>query len=408
MCIESSFNMQCYTLIVMAILFLSLNSVWLRTSAAAQKISFPDGGNVNALSRQQTTNVSSGIITGILTGTVPIQTGITGTPNTSSVAQTCICVPSGRCNTTPGVSDGSGMLDVRIVTSAISSNVSSGITPNIVTPSICATGLERCCMVGGYQCGLQFPPVASAMQPGAGQASYGEYPWQAVLLGPGDIYAGSGALIDAFNVITVAHRVSDYVSGSRQLKVRLGEWDASAASEPIPAQEYNVVKIFIHPSYTSSNLKNNIAMLRLSSAVNLGTTPTITTACLPSTSFVGSRCWISGWGKNDFANGAYQTIQKEVDVPVRSTSDCEAALKTTRLGPSFQLDSVSFLCAGGEAGKDACTGDGGSPLVCALGGRYFVVGLVAWGIGCGTTNIPGVYVNTASYVPWILNTINSN
>lgn len=46
-------------------------------------------------------------------------------------------------------------------------------------------------------------------------------------------------------------------------------------------------------------------------------------------------------------------------------------------------------------------GDGGSPLVCQLNGRWFVAGLVAWGIGCATTNIPGVYVNIANFLPWI-------
>lgn len=30
---------------------------------------------------------------------------------------------------------------------------------------------------------------------------------------------------------------------------------------------------------------------------------------------------------------------------------------------------------------DACTGDGGSPLVCPIAGKWYVVGLVAWGVG---------------------------
>ena len=30
-----------------------------------------------------------------------------------------------------------------------------------------------------------------------------------------------------------------------------------------------------------------------------------------------------------------------------------------------------------------------------------ILGIVAWGIGCGNENIPGVYVNVAAYVCWI-------
>jgi len=66
---------------------------------------------------------------------------------------------------------------------------------------------------------------------------------------------------------------------------------------------------------------------------------------------------------------------------------------------------LNKVCAGTENGKDACTGDGGSPLVCqAQSGRWTVVGLVAWGIGCGS-HVPGVYTNVHHYKQWI-NSIN--
>lgn len=116
------------------------------------------------------------------------------------------------------------------------------------------------------------------------------------------------------------------------------------------------------------------------------------------------RCWVSGWGKDSFGTGGtYQKIMKEVDVPLVNPVSCELQMRNTRLGPTFNLDRNSFLCAGGELGKDACTGDGGSPLVCQMStGQWQVVGMVAWGIGCANTGVPGVYVNVANYRNWIL------
>lgn len=71
---------------------------------------------------------------------------------------------------------------------------------------------------------------------------------------------------------------------------------------------------------------------------------------------VSVRCWVSGWGKDAFGtNGQYQSIMKEVDVPIIDQTICEASLRQTRLGQYFFLNRNSFLCAGGEAGKDACT-----------------------------------------------------
>ena len=46
-------------------------------------------------------------------------------------------------------------------------------------------------------------------------------------------------------------------------------------------------------------------------------------------------------------------------------------------------------------------GDGGSPLVCEEFKKWTVVGLAAWGIGCGEANVPGVYVDIATYSNFI-------
>merc|ERR1711899_670170 len=132
----------------------------------------------------------------------------------------------------------------------------------------------------------------------------------------------------------------------------------------------------------------------------------IDTICLhqPEELFNGQTCFATGWGKDQFgAAGNYQVVLKEIDLPVVGHDQCEASLRTTRLGKRFQLDD-SFICAGGVDGKDTCKGDGGSPLVCQSKfdpTSYVQAGIVAWGIGCGEDNTPGVYASVSKGVCWI-------
>lgn len=83
-------------------------------------------------------------------------------------------------------------------------------------------------------------------------------------------------------------------SSGQQLKVRLGEWDASSSIEAIQPQEFIVSRIFVHPQYIAASLRNDIAILRLATAVPLGVTPTIGTACLPANQLSGMRCYVAG------------------------------------------------------------------------------------------------------------------
>merc|ERR1712183_497941 len=139
-----------------------------------------------------------------------------------------------------------------------------------------------------------------------------------------------------------------------------------------------------------------IAILYTERNIEINSSPYVNTACLPScdnqfdflfNNGTGVRCHVAGWGKDE-VDGQFQFIQRKVAVPLvpssRCNSDLRGALNNQRqgLGNRFQLDA-SEICAGGEIGKDACTGDGGSPLVCqAKSGRWTVVGLVSWGFEC--------------------------
>lgn len=330
-----------------------------------------------------------------------------------ATAVECVCVPYFLCDENNAVNtNGAGLLDVRVKT--------TGTTP---PPEIQAKGnpcgtWEVCCSAPPNehvpttpppyvpQCGKRHLEGLNTriLNPFLGQdeAKMGEFPWQAALLrieGKVNIFICGGTLIDKRFVLTAVHCVNSLKP--EQVKVRLGEYDTQSVGEPYPFQEYNVKEIFKHPGFYQPALYNDIALLYLEEDVKFA--PNVDTACLPDVNqqFLGQTCVVTGWGKNAFEpNGEYQNLLKEVEVPVVANEVCQEMLRKTRLGRFFQLHE-SFICAGGEAGKDACKGDGGGPMVCEYNGQYRIAGIVAWGIGCGQKDVPGVYVNVAKFRKWI-------
>jgi hypothetical protein len=48
-----------------------------------------------------------------------------------------------------------------------------------------------------------------------------------------------------------------------------------------------------------------------------------------------------------------ETTMRKVELPIIPPADCQEELRQTRLGSFFRLHD-SFVCAGGEPGKDTC------------------------------------------------------
>lgn len=164
-----------------------------------------------------------------------------------------------------------------------------------------------------------------------------------------------------------------------------------------------LLQIVIHPQYHPASLRNDVALIILEKPFRLA--ENVIPACLPHQGmrFDGKRCITLGWGKNSYKKGSYQPILKKIELPIVPSGRCLKELQKARLGPFFHLHR-SFLCAGGEANKDTCKGDGGGPLFCPIVGhpeRYQQVGIVSWGLTCGLRNTPGVYANTALFIDWI-------
>ncbi|XP_067000978.2 phenoloxidase-activating factor 2 isoform X2 [Anabrus simplex] len=319
-----------------------------------------------------------------------------------AVPQDCVCVPYYQCTNGSVNQNGIDIIDIRIKDGPCDDYLDVCCQkPDKNTDRVKPTPNKR------LGCGERHPEGVGFRITGDedNEAQFGEFPWMvAVLRNLGDknnIYQCGGALIHPQVVLTAAHCVVG--KKPSQLRIRAGEWDTQTNDELIPHQDRNIAKIIVNKDYYAGALYNDVALMFLETAVEL--TDNVDVVCLPNQGaiFDYSRCFASGWGKDVFGKeGKYQVILKKIELPVVPHADCQIALRKTRLGSYFELHD-SFICAGGEVGKDTCKGDGGSPLVCPIKEeptRYQQAGIVAWGIGCGDAT-PGVYVNVALFRSWI-------
>ncbi|KAH8377364.1 hypothetical protein KR093_005021 [Drosophila rubida] len=310
------------------------------------------------------------------------------------------CVPRWLCTNDTINTSGENIIDIRID-----------------TDSPCKEYFHKCCdlpnkeptdPVNTYKgCGYRNPNGITFKITGAmdQEAEFAEFPWMVAILREEsqlNLYECGGAIITPDVILTAAHCV--YNKEANTLIVRAGEWDTQTKEEPIPHEDRYVKDIIYHEQFNKGSLYNDVALLFLETPLDFKSS--IQPVCLPNVGeqFDLERCFATGWGKNKFGkDGEYQVILKKIDLPVVGHPTCQSNLRNTRLGKHFILHD-SFMCAGGEKDRDTCKGDGGSPLVCPIKGqpnRFKSAGLVAWGIGCGEENIPGVYASVSYLRPWI-------
>ncbi|XP_062140889.1 phenoloxidase-activating factor 2 [Drosophila sulfurigaster albostrigata] len=315
------------------------------------------------------------------------------------------CVPRWLCSNDTINTSGENIIDIRID-----------------TESPCKGYFNKCCdlpnkidkkdepinpVVTNKGCGYRNPNGITFKITGAldQEAEFAEFPWMVAVLREEsqlNLYECGGAIITPDVILTAAHCV--YNKDAQSLIVRAGEWDTQTKEEPIPHEDRYVKEIIYHEQFNKGSLYNDVALLFLESPLEFKAS--IQPVCLPNIGeqFDLERCFATGWGKNKFGkDGEYQVILKKIDLPTVAHEKCQTNLRSTRLGKHFILHD-SFICAGGEKDRDTCKGDGGSPLVCPIKGqpnRFKSAGLVAWGIGCGEENVPGVYASVSYLRPWI-------
>merc|ERR1712106_264178 len=160
-----------------------------------------------------------------------------------------------------------------------------------------------------------------------------------------------------------------------------------------------VEKVHVRSDYGKH--ANDFAILKLAEEIKF--TAAIKPACLPEKAdqdYSGQMGTISGWGgtvgyapdANPRPTQPRQCELKETSVKIMKSSE-EMCKYSTR------DDSKTRMCAFASK-TDSCQGDSGGPMTVVEGGRYVLVGVVSYGLGCAS-KCPGVYARVQNYLDWI-------
>ena len=222
-----------------------------------------------------------------------------------------------------------------------------------------------------------------------------------------------GVLIEPGWVLTAAHCISKPRSGPfiENRRVRTGTQNLTEGGTT-----WRIASVVRHAGYDPVRKIHDIALLRVvpDALTRVASARSARPARLPSPSDpplrTGAALAITGWGVTGVT--PMGSRYRDMDgLPKRPTSHLMLAklklvpLATCNRNPLF-LETKSVvgkgqICALGEKNADACQGDSGGPLVRTAGGRTTVVGLVSYGMGCGLSDTPGVYLDLRDYLGWI-------
>jgi len=283
-------------------------------------------------------------------------------------------------------------------------------------------------------------------EPKGNEAGPSEFPHMCSLylaLNGFNVFVGGASLVAPDKILTLASAVKNYKSASdgtcrEEIKPRYdlyvvcGSVNLQVTDEE-GEQKRAVAEILLHPEFNEKSLINDVAVLLVDQPFELS--ENVGAVCLPapgSVVEVNATCVATGHGKDEDIGYFTNTLRK-VSLPVWSNVECENSLNRNYFQQNHSITwkiHESFICAGGEENYDTCEGDGGGPLVCPsnsvkagpssdpeiLGNSVSIdefdlresgagagsdsplvqVGVTAWGVGCGQTNIPSVYSSLTS------------
>ncbi|XP_058837321.1 brachyurin-like [Topomyia yanbarensis] len=230
------------------------------------------------------------------------------------------------------------------------------------------------------------------------QAAVGQFPYQIALLSTfsgGTGLCGGSVLTNNF-ILTAAHCVQNAFGGTAIMGAH-NRLNNEATQQRIA---FGSGGITIHAGYTPTNIRNDIAVVRLNSPIVF--TARIQPARIPtatdSRTFAGLTGTVSGFGRTSDASQATSAVVMFTTNPILTNAVC-----LSNWGGNANLIQAQNICLSGAGGRSSCNGDSGGPLTVSDGGSSLQVGIVSFGSAAGCSiGMPSVYVRVTHFRAWIV------
>lgn len=213
-----------------------------------------------------------------------------------------------------------------------------------------------------------------------------------------------GALLNERWIATAAHcfdSSKDPNNPPPPPEVRLGRYDQSAVDEETQFVT-KIAEVIKHPEFSKETFDNDIALVRVTDHIPL--TDFVSPVCLGrdpvamEQEFFRSKSLkmghVTGWGLLK-EGGPQPKFLQELRLPLVAQDTC---VRSTQFPVSRNM-----FCAGyaQEIVGDACKGDSGGPFVGQMDDKWYLLGIVSWGEGCGRAGKYGFYTKVTNYADWI-------
>ncbi|XP_058121006.1 chymotrypsin-like [Anopheles ziemanni] len=224
------------------------------------------------------------------------------------------------------------------------------------------------------------------------EATPGQFPYQIALLsefGGGTGLCGGSVLTNNY-ILTAAHCV---VSGATTLATGgtaiIGAHNRNVQGTTQQRIRFSTSGIVRHPQYTPTNIRNDIAVVRLNSPItfNARVQPSRLPARSDTRQFGGVIGTVSRFDRTS-------TDVRYTTNLVMNNADCIARWNTALIKPQN-------VCLSGLNGRSSCKGDSGGPLAVQDGGSL-QIGILSFGSAAScSVSIPSVYTRVSFFLEWI-------